>query len=216
MYNFQYVPKKQWAPFRNEIAELLHNVQNDLRQKFTFQYQLIGSASHNMVTVDLAANTGFDFDFNIIINNPELFPPKQFKEMLTSRINKHSSKYRYDFAEDSTRVITIKVKDRKNAKILHSVDFAIVRNYIDAEGYICQDYIHNDKRTGRYLWEEQPSGYYELPDKIDFCKKYNLWNSEVKPLYLQNKNQNQNPHIKSRHIFSQTLNTICQRNGYSD
>ena len=170
MYHFQYVPKKQWAPFRDEIIELLHAAQNDLREKFTFQYQLVGSASRNMVTMDPTANIGFDFDFNIIINNPELFPPKQFKEMLIRRINKLSSKYGYDPAEDSTRVITIKVKDRKNAKILHSVDFAIVYNDTDNEGYNCQMYIHNDKPTGRYLWEEQPSGYYELPDKIDFCK----------------------------------------------
>ncbi len=214
MYHFQYVPKKQWAPFRDEIIELLHVVQDDLREKFTFQYQLVGSASRNMVTMDPAANTGFDFDFNIIINNPELFPPKQFKEMLIRRINKLSSKYGYDPAEDSTRVITIKVKDRKNAKILHSVDFAVVYNGTDDEGYACQMYIHNDKPTGRYLWEEQPSGYYELPDKIDFCKENDLWNSEVKPLYLQNKNNNRDPRKKSRIIFSQTLNTVCQRNGY--
>ncbi len=214
MYHFQYVPKKQWAPFRDEIIELLHAVQDDLREKFTFQYQLVGSASRNMVTMDPTANIGFDFDFNIIINNPELFPPKQFKEMLIRRINKLSSKYGYDPAEDSTRVITIKVKDRKNAKILHSVDFAIVYNDTDNEGYNCQMYIHNDKPTGRYLWEEQPSGYYELPDKIDFCKENDLWNSEVKPLYLQSKNNNRDSRKKSRSIFSQTLNTVCQRNGY--
>ena len=216
MYHFQYVPKRLWTPFRNEIIELLHDVQNDLREKFTFQYQLIGSASRNMVTMDPETNIGFDFDFNIIINDPDLFPPKQFKEMLISRINKHSSKYGYGPAEGSTRVITIKVKDRKNAKIKHSVDFATVYNDTDDNGYECQYYIHNDKPTGRYLWEEQPSGYYELPDKINFCKENDLWNSEVKPLYLQNKNKNKNPHIKSRSIFSQTLNTICQRNGYSD
>lgn len=214
MYHFQYVPKKQWTPFRNEIVELLHDVQNDLRKKFTFQYQLIGSASRNMVTMDPTTNIGFDFDFNIIINDPELFPPKQFKEMLISQINRHSSKYGYDSAEDSTRVITIKVKDRKNSKILHSVDFAIVYNYTDDEGYGCQEYIHNDK-PGSYLWEEQPSSYYELPDRIAFCKENGLWNDEVKPLYLQNKNNNKNPRKKSRSIFSQTLNTVCQRNGYT-
>lgn len=214
MYHFQYVLKKQWAPFRDEIIELLHVVQDDLRKEFTFQYQLVGSASRNMVTMDPATNIGFDFDFNIIINNPELFPPKQFKEMLIRQINKLSSKYGYDPAEDSTRVITIKVKDRKNAKILHSVDFATVYNDTDDDGYECQYYIHNDKPTGRYLWEEQPSGCYELPDKIDFCKENDLWNSEVKPLYLQNKNNNRDSHKKSRSIFSQTLNTVCQRNGY--
>lgn len=135
--------------------------------------------------------------------------------MLISRINKHSSKYGYDFAEDSTRVITIKVKDRKNAKIQHSVDFAIVYNCTDDEGYDCQKYVHNDKSTGRYLWEKQPSNYYEHPDKITFCKENDLWNNEVKKLYLQNKNSNKDPHKKSRSIFSQTLNTVCRRNGSS-
>lgn len=214
MHHFQYVPKKQWAPFRNEIIELLHDVQNDLRKKFTFQYQLIGSASRNMITMDPSTNIGFDFDFNIIINNPDLFPPKQFKEMLIKHINRHSSKYGYAPAEDSTRVITIKVKDKKNAKILHSVDFAIVHNYIDDDGDACQMYIHNVKPSGPYLWEEQPSSYYQLPDKIAFCKENSLWDDDLKDLYLQNKNSNKDPHKKSRSIFSQTLNTICQRNGY--
>ena len=216
MHHFQYVPKKQWAPFRNEIINLLHDVQNDLREKFTFQYQLIGSASRNMVTMDPSTNIGFDFDFNIIINNPDLFPPKQFKEMLIRWINRHSTKYGYAPAEDSTRVITIKVKDRKNAKILHSVDFAVVHDFIDDEGYDGQEYIHYDKGTSRYLWEEQPSGYYELPDRIAFCKENGLWKDEVRPLYLHNKNSNTNPHKKSKSIFSQTLNTVCQRNGYTN
>lgn len=132
MYHFQYVPKKQWTPLRKEIIELLHDIQNDLRKKFTFQYQLIGGASRNMVTIDPTTNIGFDFDFNIIINNPELFPPKQFKEMLISRINKHSSKYGYDPAEDSTRAITIKVKDKKMQKsnialILQSFTITLTR-----------------------------------------------------------------------------------------
>lgn len=213
MQHFQYVHKSQWSPFYKEILEMIHDIQNDLRPKFTFQYQIIGSASRNMVTMDPRTNIGFDFDFNLIINDYDFYPPKQIKEMLIKHINKHSSKYRYSPAEDSTRVITIKVKDQKNSKILHSVDFAVVYDDIDNNGNEIQFYIHNDKHTGKYLWEEQPSSYYELPDRIEFCKENDLW-AQVKDLYLDNKNNNPDPGKKSRTIFSQTINTICQRNGY--
>ena len=42
---------------------------------------------------------------------------------------------------------------------------------------------------------------------MDFCKNINLWNL-VRPLYIQLKNENTDPNMKSRSIFSQTVNQI--------
>lgn len=125
--------------------------------------------------------------------------------------NRHARKYHYDDCEDSTRVFTIKVKDRENSRILHSCDFAIVHKY----GRDQQEYIHFNKKSDAYYWTEQSDGFYHLPDKILFCKDHALW-QEVKDTYIEKKNTNANKHKKSRSIFAETVHQVCQRNGYFD
>lgn len=209
MYHFKYVTKAELAPFKKELIELIHLVQNDVRDDFTFQYEFIGSVSRNMVTFDPQSNTGFDFDINLFVNDDdEDYKPGEIKHILMDAFNKHARKYRYDFCEDSTRVFTIKVKDKKNSKILHSCDFAIVNNYGDNQ----QEYIRFNK-PHNYAWAEQPDGFYQLPDKIDFCKENGLW-ADVRNLYLDKKNFNTVKGKKSRSIFAETVHQICQQNGY--
>ena len=209
MYHFKYVTKAELAPFKKELIELIHLVQNDVRDDFTFQYEFIGSVSRNMVTFDPKSNTGFDFDVNLFVNDDEEdYKPGEIKHILMDAFNKHSRKYRYDFCEDSTRVFTIKVKDKKNSKILHSCDFAVVNNYGENQ----QEYIRFNK-PHNYAWVEQPEGFYQLPDKIEFCKENGLW-TEVRNLYLDKKNNNTVKGKKSRSIFAETVHQICQQNGY--
>ena len=95
-----------------------------------------------MITYDSKSNVGYDFDFNIEVNDDdETYKPKQLKNMLQKAIGTVCVKYGYDYPEDSTRVLTIKMKNRRESRILHSCDFAIVNNCIDDEGYECQEYI---------------------------------------------------------------------------
>ena len=132
--------------------------------------------------------------------------------MLQNAIDAVCVKYGYDHPEDSTRVLTIKMKNRKKSCILHSCDFAIVNNYIDDDGYEGQEYIHNDKH-GNYTWCEQPEGYYMLPDKIDWIKENDLWDVMLK-LYIEKKNRNNDPNVHSRTIFAVTVHEICQKFGF--
>lgn len=209
MYHFKYVTKQELAPFKKELIDLIHLVQDDVREHFTFQFEFIGSVSRNMVTFDPTTNTGFDFDVNLFVNDDdEDYKPGEIKHILMDAFNKHSRKYRYDNCEDSTRVFTIKVKDKKNSKILHSCDFAIVNNYGDNQ----QEYIRFNKPS-HYSWEEQPDGFYRLPDKIEFCKENGLW-TDVRNLYREKKNNNTVVGKKSRSIFAETVHQICQQNGY--
>ena len=83
--------------------------------------------------------------------------------------------FSYDNAEDSKRVLTIKVKDKKNSKILHGCDFAVVNDYVDDNGYECQEYIHFNKSQNTYEWQEQPDGYYLLNKRIADIKEYGYW-----------------------------------------
>lgn len=210
MFHFQYVSKNKLAPLKKQVIELIGLVQNEVRDDFTFQYEFIGSVRRNMVTRDVKSNVGFDFDVNIMVNDDdEEYSAKEIKQILIKAFNKYARKYHYDFCEDSTRVFTIKVKDRTNSRIIYSCDFAIVNNYGDNQ----QEYIRFNKKSNTYNWVEQSSSFYCLPEKIDFCKENSLW-KEVRDTYIKKKNNNTDKDKKSRSIFAETIHQVCQQNGY--
>lgn len=212
MYHFQYVSKKEIAPLKKQLIELIGLVQDEIRDCFTFQYVFIGSVKRNMVTRDIKSNIGFDFDVNIMVHDDDQdYSAKEIKQILMKAFNKYVYKYHYDYCEDSTRVFTIKVKDRTNSRIIHSCDFAIVNNY----GNNQQEYIRFNKKSNTYDWVEQPNGFYLLPEKINFCKENSLW-KEVRDIYIEKKNNNTDKHKKSRSVFADTIYQVCQQNGYYD
>ena len=149
--------------------------------------------------------------FFFIIKSIYSYKYIKIKQILICSFNKFAHKFGYDSCEDSTRVLTIKVKDTHNSKILHSCDFAIVHDYGNDE----QEYIRFNKKQNSYSWEAQSKGFYKLPDKIDFCKNNNLWQA-VRDLYLEKKNHNLDSSKKSRSIFAETIHQICQQNEYYD
>ena len=118
-------------------------------------------------------------------------------------------RYGYSYPEDSTRVLTIKVKDKQNSRILHSCDFAIVYNCDDGR----QQYIHFNKKQKCYEWVYQGKGFKELPNRIEWLKRNNLW-LELKEYYIEKKNNNVDPNKHSRSIFAESVNEMCNRYGY--
>lgn len=210
-YNFQYISKhdKKVSRARQNLTDIIRDVQNDVRDKFTFQYEIVGSYSRNMITYDPKLNIGFDLDVNIYPNDDDNeYSPKEIKQLLIKAFNKNIKKYGYSNVEDSTRVITIKIKDTENSKIIHSVDFAIVHNYEDDEGYKCQEYIRFNKKKHSYTWEEQGNGFYMLDEKVKLIKEEDLW-TELRDMYLRLKNENTVNHKKSRSLFAEAVNNIC-------
>ena len=214
MYNFKYVDKAIWIPIRNDIEDILHKVQDLVRDKFTFSYRFIGSSSRNMITCDFNSNIGFDFDVNIYINDDdERYSAKEQKEIIMNALNWIAWQYGYSPCENSTRVITIKVKDRPLSRIVHSCDIAIVHDYTDGKGNNGQEYIRFNKRQHTYTWVAQPKGY-NLEKKIKWLKKQLLWN-DVRNIYLYKKNVNTDPDKHSRSLFAEAVNEVCSRNGYA-
>ncbi len=204
MNNFVYVPKKEYLPLKKDLIELINTVQDEVRDYFTFRFDFIGSASRNMITCDYGSNVGFDFDVNIRVNDDEVkYSAKEIKGILIDGFDRHSHKFSYDFAEDSKRVLTIKVKDRTNSRIIHSCDFGIVRDTDDGR----QQYIHFNKKQNTYGWNYQPNGFYKLYEKVNFVKKSGYW-QELRKLYLDLKNRNQIHNKKSRSIFAESVNNI--------
>ena len=215
-HDFQFISKHDpmIQERRRQLESLIKDVQNLVRKKFTFQFQFVGSYNRNMITYDTKSNIGPDFDVNIEPNTWETnYSAKQIRTIIKNALNQVAPRYGYDFAEDSTRVLTIKVKDRKHSRILYSCDFAIVANYEDEEGYSCQQYIRFDKKRSAYIWCEQQDGFYMLLEKIDWIKDNDLW-GELRDLYIEKKNDNTDPHQHSRSIFAGTVHQICQQYGF--
>ena len=67
MRDFRYVTKAEYANAKEDLERLIHAVQNEVREDFTFQYKFIGSVARNMVTIDYSSNVGYDFDVNIYV-----------------------------------------------------------------------------------------------------------------------------------------------------
>lgn len=203
MYHFRYVPKSEYAEAKRQVIELLHLVQDEVRDRFTFRYDFIGSVERNMVTMDETSNIGYDFDINIEVNDDEQnYKAIHIKQILQAGFDKYVGRFQYSPCEDSTRVLTIKVKDTKKSKILHSVDIAIVNNYGDGQ----QEYIRHNKTDGSYQWVEQPDGYYKQRERIEVLKDEGYW-QEVRDVYLFKKNNN-TQRKKSRALFAETINEV--------
>ena len=213
MHDFKYVPYSEWKPNLDQLHAIIHKLQDEVRPYFTFHYYLVGSSKYRMITRDSKSNIGYDFDVNIEVNDPEKnYNEKEIRDILRNGLNKilnplGRNLYGYGYAEDSTRVLTIKVPDRKNSRILHSCDFCIVFNCNDGK----QKYIRYNKKQNDYSWEYQPKGYTNLSGKIDWIKQHGLW-GQVRDLYLYKKNTNIDPHKRSRALFAETIHEIRHKN----
>ena len=210
MHDFRYVTKKQAQPIKDELYQILYMVQDLVRDNFTFSFTPIGSSSRNMITCDAKSNIGFDFDINIEVNDDnEDFEPKEIRTIIRTAIDRVAPRYGYKNCEDSTRVLTIKKVDTSHSRIIHSCDFAIVYNCGDGR----QQYIRFNKDNNYYSWEYQGNGFVGLEKKMDWLKRENLW-GELQDYYIYKKNCNDNPDKHSRSIFAESINEMCQKNGY--
>lgn len=210
MHDFRYVTKKQAQPIKDELYQILYMVQDLVRDNFTFSFTPIGSSSRNMITCDAKSNIGFDFDINIEVNDDnEDFEPKEIRTIIRTAIDRVAPRYGYKNCEDSTRVLTIKKVDTSHSRIIHSCDFAIVYNCGDGR----QQYIRFNKDNNYYFWEYQGKGFVGLEKKMDWLKRENLW-GELQDYYIYKKNCNDSPDKHSRSIFAESINEMCQKNGY--
>lgn len=135
-----------------------------------------------MITCDKTSNIGYDFDVNLIINDENNeFTAKEIKKILMNAFNKHKDKFKY------------------------------VIDYIDDDGYECQEFIFHNKKQNSYEWQEQKESFCLLPNKINWLKKMGLWQN-VRDYYLEKKNKNTNPNKKSRSLYAEAVNDIYHNN----
>ena len=211
MYHFEYVTKAEARPVWEEINEILREVQNQVREQFTFQFRFVGSFSRNMITCDRKSNIGFDFDVNIYVNDEEeCFSAEDLRRILKRAIDRVARRYGYKDCEDSTRVLTMKMVDRSRRAIRHSCDFAIVWDSEDG-----QQYVRYNKKANYYSWEYQGGAFQNLEERMKWLKENGYW-GELRDYYLEKKNTNQDPNKKSRSIFAEAVKEMCDKAGYFD
>lgn len=214
MNHFEYVSKSKYMPVKKELIKIINQVQDELREQFTFDYKFIGSSSRNMITYDPKTNKGYDFDINIEVNDfDEYYGAKELKEILINTFNQVIKlTYPYASCQNNTRVFTIKVYEEnpcciniialRSPKIEYSCDFAIVNTINDYQ----QEYIRFNKNTHEYSWQMQCKGYL-LSKKEAYIKKNKLTN-ELRKIYLDKKNFNTNPNKKSRALYAEAVNEL--------
>ena len=214
MNHFEYVSKSKYMPVKKELIKIINQVQDELREQFTFDYKFIGSSSRNMITYDPKTNKGYDFDINIEVNDfDEYYSAKELKEILINTFNQVIKlTYPYASCQNNTRVFTIKVYEEnpcciniialRSPKIEYSCDFAIVNTINDYQ----QEYIRFNKNTHEYSWQMQCKGYL-LSKKEAYIKKNKL-TIELRKIYLDKKNFNTNPNKKSRALYAEAVNEL--------
>ena len=202
MHDFRYVPRTEYQPLKNQIILILNEVQDEVRDDFTFQYHFIGSTKRKMITRDMKSNIGFDFDVDITVNDDEEdYGPDEIRNILRTAITKASRRYGFTKCEDSTRVITIKTVNPWLSSIEHSCDCAIVYG---------NQYIRFNKGTQTYTWEYQSKNHNDIEKRADILKKNGCWD-EVRTVYLDKKNCNNNPDKHSRSLYFETINEVYKR-----
>ena len=144
MADYRYVTRAETKEAHDDVVCIIHEVQDIVREFFTFQYKFIGSYSRNMVTYDADSNIGYDFDVNFDVNDPDAdYSPKEIRTKIFDALQEVAPKYGYQNIENSTSVITIKMVDYWRSRICHSCDFAVTNECDDSQ----QQYIRFNKNN---------------------------------------------------------------------
>ena len=153
---------------------------------------------------DTSSNKGYDFDYNLILPNKPQLKAAKVNEYFRLAVNYAVKGTAYKCPEDSTTVLTIKVVSKKQSKIAHSCDFAIIYYpYEDADdGYF---YLKNWK-DGRYSFEFRQLSE-GTDSKLDELKQHSDWWDRIKAEYKKLKNNNKQ-NKRSFVLYLESLNNV--------
>lgn len=208
---YQYVAKSKYNPVRKELDQIIGRVQKIMKAEYetSFQYQLIGSGGRHLITCIENGNSGYDFDYNLIIRPPQegySYDAKILKHQFITAFKRALQGTKYRDPQDRSSVISIKVVDKINQRIIHSCDFAIIyydQNKIE-NGYL---YLKHYKAENSYGFEFRKSSY-KIEEKIDNIREYqNGWNM-IRDEYLKLKNINIDDNKTSNSLYFEAVNNV--------
>ncbi len=207
---YEYVEKSEYAPIRKELEQIIKRTQIEMRKNYglTFQFHLIGSGKRHLITRLKGGNSGYDFDYNLIISPPEngyCYDAKSIKQDFMNALKIALKGTKYSFPKDSTSSITIKVIDKNKKKIQHSCDFAVIyygrnnNNY----GYY---YLKNNKAQQSYQFVFRTLSS-RIEEKLHRIIKDGGW-FRIKEEYLLLKSINEGCRKCSFSLYAETVNNV--------
>ena len=201
---YEFVSKKEYGPFRTETEKIINHVQKLLKKEgITFQYRLVGSGKRHLITKIKNGNAGYDFDYNLILNNNYDWDPKIRNDIFNAfqiAINKTT----FNKIENSTSVITI--KKASGDKIIVGSDFSVIcypNDNSDSYKYI----RYNKDEKQNFTWEIRSCSK-NSDEKLKWLQHNynNIWN-EIRNEYLKLKNADKlNKH--SFILYHEAVNNI--------
>lgn len=210
---YQSATKKDVQAANKWCRSVLIDVQNLVRDWFTFDFRLIGSGGKHLVT----HNEGqpFDLDYNIIIqkdkhslhDKPAIIKEKfieAFKAVFSKTITGFNAD-EYFKINNSTSFITIKYISYGSLEF--SFDVAIMQE--NENGYL--EKIIFDKKNNVFIWNKVKQSD-NLYDKAVQVKQNYDWN-KVRNRYLElkNKSLSNQDDTKSFSIFVQVINEFYNK-----
>lgn len=206
---YEYVTKKALKPVKEQIEKIIRDLQTSLRsESVTFEVKLIGSGAKNLVTKVVGGNTGFDFDYNFVVQKDNNLDPKELRLLFVRKLGEIISDTRYSNVSNGKQSFTIKVVDKKKSQIIHGCDFATVNEYVDDQNSFRQE-ILVQYANNLYHWEDKPISK-NYTTKVSNLKANGLWN-EVRDEYLKIKNSNGDENKKSYTMYYEAVNNVYGR-----
>jgi hypothetical protein len=203
---YQYIEKDDRKVLTAICESILHNVQDLVRDYFTFEIKLIGSGEKRLITQN-GATGYFDLDYNIILKRDKMgliSNPEEIRKIFLNAFNKFNPQYGFKYAQDSTSVITSRLVSGNQLRF--SFDIAILSEGNNGNYYK----LIYDKVSQRYIWNEVRKSRDYAP-KFKAIKEKGYW-LQFKKRYLELKNAHlrKNDGIQSFSIFLETINEFYQ------
>jgi hypothetical protein len=206
---YRFVTIAELKPVKAHIQRIIKDLHSSMREHgVTFEDRLIGSGGKNLVTQVVDGNTGYDFDYNLAIQKDNDLDAKALRLLFVRTLDRIIAGSGFESVSDGKQSFTIKVLDRKNHRINHSCDFAIVNEYIDEFDNDRQEILVR-KLNNMYVWEEKPVGKNHSA-KIANLKANGLWN-DVRDEYLKIKNHNMDENKRSYTMYYEAVNNVYGR-----
>ena len=200
MDTYEFVSRNEYGPVREEIESIIKNVQAILKKNdkdMTFQFLLIGSGRRHLITRVKGGNGGYDFDYNLILNDKFTWKPSIRKSFFRA-FEEAIKGTRFNKIENSTSVITIKQVSNQESKTIVGCDFSVIYYPGDDDtGYY--KYARFNKDNQKYTWEIRNISRFSnerLNWLFDHCPQ--AW-SEIKEEYRNLKQRDK----QKKHSFNQ-------------
>ena len=212
---FSYVSKSQYKPhlkIANDLLQFLHKelkiyFREKYKTKFTFEHRMIGSGSKKLIMKKIDGNQGFDFDYNVVINNFDKLTVKAqdcIRNIFISAIQNILGDDPYEIGiNNSTSVITVKFYNGNKTETIFGIDIAIMKKDNDGNLFIWK---FNDNKQN-LIWNQRQS-LQELDGKVKLLRKLQLW-GDVRDRYEVLKNKN--AYEISFALFIQTISDIYNK-----